>query len=86
MGKLLDALTPPSSYGAKKTGLWDEIQAAIERCVTADQLRDCEAWLNARELEIPAGWWSPIKDRLTLKGEEIASEDIGQILRDRFDF
>lgn len=86
MGELLKRLTPATSHSAKKTDLWADIVAAIGRCVTREMLLDCEAWINSRELEIPAGWWSPIRDRLTLQAEEIASEDIGLILREKFDF
>lgn len=83
---ILKQLSPQSSHAAKQTDLWPEIIDRIEGAVLESQLREVEAWLSTIELQIPGGWWGPIADRLILKREELAREDIGNILRDRFDF
>ena len=43
-------------------------------------------WLDARPLDYPPAYRKPLDELIEAKREEIQSEDIGQILRDRFDF
>lgn len=92
MGILLKTLSQPSAYGVKKaaaTGgadLWGEVTDRIAGAMFARQLDEIEEWLDARPLEYPAGWDTEFRDLIEAKREEIAAEDIGGILRDRYDF
>jgi hypothetical protein len=92
MGVLLKALTPPSSYAAKggkdKAGpdQWAELKDRIDGCILMSQLDAFVDWLDARPLEYPPAYREPLEELIEAKREEIQSEDIGQILRDRFDF
>lgn len=85
-GPLLRALSPPSAYAARKTGIWDEIVDRIAGAMTLPQLVDVDTWLLGQELNIPTPWNDEIIELMDKRREEIASEDIGQIIRDRFDF
>lgn len=86
MGKLMDALSPVSSYAAKKTDIWDQITTRIAGAWTPHDLEEVEAWLLMQGLHIPSAWEEPIIELLEKRAEELRSEDIGLILRDRFDF
>lgn len=86
MGALLKALSPSSSHAAKQTDLWPDIMDRIDGALLPADLDEVERWLAAHELEIPGGWWEPIRDRIELTRKQLASEDINAILRDRFDF
>jgi hypothetical protein len=86
MGKLADALSPASSYAAKKTGIWDQIVARIDLAMTRYDLEEVEAWLLGQSLNIPGAWEEPILELLEKRAEAIDAEDIGLILRNRFEF
>lgn len=91
MGTLLKALSAPSSYAAKggKNGggtLWADLKDRVDGCILMSQLDEFEAWLDARPLEYPAAYREPLDELIELKREELKAEDIGQIMRDRFDF
>jgi hypothetical protein len=86
MGKLADALAPQSSYAAKKTPLWDDVTDRIAGAILVADLDEVEAWLEFNELLIPWAWRPVLAELIEKKRDELAAEDIGQILRDRFDF
>lgn len=86
MGKLLDALSPSSSYAAKKTDLWPELCDRIAGAMWPAVLDDFEVWLELHEMEIPYPWREPLAELVEKRREELADEDIGLIVRDRFDF
>jgi hypothetical protein len=86
MGVLAKSLQITSSYAAKKTGIWDEITDRIANAQTPPMLRDVEGWLLAQTLHIPDAWEEPILEMLEKRAEEIEAEEIGAILRDRYDF
>ena len=86
MGKLLDALTPPSPYRAKQTGIWEEIVDRVQGALTRQMLADVDTWILQHELQIPRSWADDILELMDKRLDEIEAEDIGQILRDRFDF
>ena len=86
MGKLMDALSPPSAYRARQTDIWDQITDRIAGAQTKADLAEVEAWLLLQTLKIPTQWEEHIVEALEKRAEEIRDEDIGLILRDRFDF
>lgn len=88
MGMLADSLKPPSAYRVKKDqpGLWDELVDRVNGAVLAAQLDELETWLEFRPLDLPPAWVRELQDRIDEKREELAKEDIGNILLDRFDF
>lgn len=86
MGILLKALNPPSSYAAKKTDQWSDLKDRIDSCILMSQLDEFVDWLDARPLEYPAAYREPLDELIEAKREEIEAEDIGTILRERFDF
>lgn len=87
MGILADALNKrPSAHSAKKTDLYAEIKDRIDGCILPAQLAEVVEYLDAHEHTFPHGWREAFDDMVELQREEIASEDIGAIVRDRFDF
>jgi hypothetical protein len=72
MGELLKRLSSVSAYRAKQTGIWDLDELVI--------------WLDLHELEIPPPWIEEIYELMDRRREEIRAEDIGQIVRDKYDF
>lgn len=85
-GVLMQALTPPSSYAAKKTDIWDQIIDRIDACLYLSMVDDVETWLFSVELQIPAAWNESIAEMLEKKRDELQDTDIGKIIRDRYDF
>lgn len=92
MGILLKTLSGRSSYEAKggKDGAgpkqWPELVDRIDGAILPAQLDEFEAWLDARPLDYPAAYREPLDELIEAKREELKAEDIGQIVRDRFDF
>ena len=86
MGKLMEALTRPSAYRAKQTDIWDQITARIDGAMTPYDLQEAEAWLLTQSLKIPGPWEEQIVELLEKAAERIAADDIGLILRDRYEF
>jgi hypothetical protein len=88
MGILAKALEAPSAYSVKRDqpGLWADLIDRIDGAIVPAQLDEFEAWLEQRPLDLPGAWNSPLRDRIERRREELAEEDIGYILRDRFDF
>lgn len=86
MGRLLDALKPISSYAAKKTELWPELCDRIAGAIVPGDLDAVAAWIEFHELDVPGSWREPLDELIEKRRDELAAEDIGQILQDRFDF
>jgi hypothetical protein len=86
MGLLSKTLAPQSSYAARKAGLWDELIDELAGCFFPGAVDDFEDRCRARGLEIPGAYETPLADAIEARREELRSEDIGTIVRDRFDF
>lgn len=86
MGILAKTLAPTSSYAAKKTDLWPSLMARLTDCVLPAQVDDFEQWCIDNELQIPGAWQEPLAEKIAARREEIADEEIGLIVRNRFDF
>lgn len=86
MGKLLDALSPPSAYRAKKTDFWETVTDRIAGAILAADLDDLEHWLVLHVLDYPETWNEPIAELIEKRREELAQEDVNQIVRDKYDF
>jgi hypothetical protein len=92
MGMLLKALSPPSSYAAKggkdpgSVDLWGDLKDRIDGAMTPRDLDEFEAWLDARPLDYPAAYREPLDELIEARREELKAEDIGEILKSRFDF
>jgi hypothetical protein len=91
MGILAKALSPQSSYAAKggKDGggtVWADLRDRVDGAMYPAQLDEFVAWLDARPLDYPAAYREPLDELIEAKRKELASEDVGSILRERFDF
>jgi hypothetical protein len=86
MGKLLDALKPISSYAAKKTDLWPDLLDRIAGALVPADLDGLESWLVLHELEIPWAWREPLAELIEKRRDELAADDVNEIVRVRFDF
>lgn len=86
MGKLQDALSPISAYAAKKTTLWEDLCDRIAGALLPRDLDELEVWLVIHELEVPGGWLAPLADLIEVRRDELAEEDIAEIVRVKFDF
>ena len=76
----------PSAYSVKKTDLFAEIKDRIHGAILPAQLVEVEEWLDANDHTLPSGWRDAIDDMIEVQRDAIAAEDIGGIIRDRFDF
>lgn len=82
----------PSAYSVKRQAkegghdLYGDVIDRIDGVILKSQLAEVEEWLDANEHTFPAGWRETFNDRVELKREELEAEDIGGIMRDRFDF
>lgn len=86
MGALTDAFKRPSAYGAKKTTLFADVKDRIDGCILPAQLVAVEEWLDAIDHTLPTGWRESFNDMIELQREQIAAEDIGGIMRSKWDF
>ena len=86
MGILADAFKRPSAHAAKKTDLYAEVKDRIDAVILKSQLAEVEAYLDANDHTFPTGWRDAFDNMLELKREELEAEDVGNILRARFDF
>lgn len=92
MGILARTLTPPSSYAAKggkapgSVDLWADLKDRVDGAMFMRQLDEFEAWLDAYPLEYPAAYREPLDELIAAKRDELRAEDIGEIVRTRFDF
>jgi hypothetical protein len=92
MGLLLKSLSPPSSYAAKggkdpgSVDLWADLKDRVNGALLMADLDAFVDWLDARPLDYPAAYREPLDELIEAKREELRAEDIGLIVRDRFDF
>lgn len=85
MGKLRDALSPVSSYAAKKTSLWDDLTDRIAGALLPADIDEVETWIEFHTLEVPWAFRESLAEIIEKRRDELAAEDIGGIVR-RFDF
>lgn len=86
MGILAKTIAGKSSYAAKQTDQWADLKDRVDGAILPVQLDEFEAWLDARPLDYPAAYREPIDELIELKRIELAAEDIGAAVRERFDF
>lgn len=88
MGMLADTLAAPSAYRVKKERpeLWGDLIDRINGALLDSDLCDLEAWIEFRPLDLPGGWAELLTEAIEKKREELRAEDIGYILKDRYDF
>jgi hypothetical protein len=91
MGALLKALTAQSSYAAKggKAGggtVWEDLCDRVHGALFEAQLDTFVDWLDARPLDYPAAYREPLDELIEVKRAELRSENITQILKDKYDF
>jgi hypothetical protein len=82
----MDALSPTSSYAAKKTDIWDDLTDRIAGAMWPAVLDEVEDWIAWHEMDVPWAWREPLTELIEKRRDELAEEDISQILLDRFDF
>ena len=82
------SLTPPTAYRVKREQpeLWADLMDQIAGALLPAQLDEIAAWLDFRPLDLPDGWADRAFERIEARREELAAEDVMQIVRDRFDF
>jgi hypothetical protein len=85
-GALAQALTRPTAYRARQTDIWDQVTDRLAGCLTARDVDEFLVWVDFHELAIPEQWSDEIDALVERRREELAAEDIGQILLERFDF
>lgn len=71
---------------AKIAGTWEQLMARLALCVLPADVDDFQADMTAEWFSLPPQWRDPLADQIELKREQIAAEDIGEIVRSRFDF
>lgn len=91
MGLLAKTLSPVSSYAAKggkarDRNLWAELKDRIDGAILPADLDAFEAWLDGYPLEYPAAYREPLDELIEVRRAELRAEDIGEIVRERFDF
>lgn len=86
MGLIANALKTQSSYAAKKTGLWDDLMTKLTDCVMPRDVDTFEEHLLAIDLQIPGSWREALAEIIEKRRQEIDEDEVGAILRDRFDF
>lgn len=86
MGALSKALSPQSTYAAKKTGLWEELMDELDGCMFPAMVDEFEARCALRGLAIPGAYEEPLADAIEAKRDELRAEDIGLIVREKYDF
>jgi hypothetical protein len=81
-----DIPKPPSAYAVKKTTLFGDVKDRIDGAMFQDQLDEVETWLDANAHTYPASWREVFNDMIEVQREVIRDEDVGAIMRERFDF
>jgi len=82
------SLLPPSAYSVKrdKPDLWPTLVDEVMGALYPAQLDEIQARLDFRPLDLPGGWYDELQEIIQQKREELGSEDLMQIMRDRCDF
>jgi ubiquinone biosynthesis protein Coq4 len=88
MGMLADSLAHATAYRVKRDNpdLWPDLVDRIAGALLPAQLDEIEDELQRRYLDIPFGWHLEAAELIEQKREDLANEDVSQIMRDRFDF
>jgi hypothetical protein len=86
MGILAKALAPPTAHALKKTEFFAEVKDRIDGALLHQDLDQVVFWLDANDHLYPSSWREPFENMIELQREEIDAEDVGAILRERFDF
>lgn len=86
MGALANALKTQSSYAAKKTNLWDDLMGRLTDCVMPRDVDAFEEHLLSIDLQIPGSWREALAEIVEKRRQEIDEDEVGAILRDKFDF
>lgn len=86
MGALVKALSPSSAYAARKTDLWPDLMDRLAGCLIPGHIDSFLEHVTSLGLAIPEQWHELINEAVEKRLEEIESEDIGNIMRVRFDF
>lgn len=86
MGMLTKALSATSPHAARNAGLWPELMDRLESCLYPTAIDEFERHVVSLGLSVPDSWHSHLDEAVEKKRQEIAGEDITQIMRDRFDF
>lgn len=86
MGILAKALSGPTAHALKKTDFYAEVKDRIDGALLYADLAAIEDWLEANDHLYPGAWRESFENMLILKREEIEAEDVGSILRAKWDF
>lgn len=86
MGALANALKTQSSYAAKKTNLWDDLMSRLTDCVMPRDVDAFEEYLLSIDLQIPGSWREALAEIIEKRRQEIDEDEVGAILRAKFDF
>lgn len=81
-------LENPTAYSVKKNTpqVWENLVDRVNGAIIPRDLDDLEAWLDFRPLDLPFGWYDQVRELIEKRREELAEEDIGSILRNKYDF
>lgn len=71
---------------AKKAGAWEQLMARLSLCVLPADIDAFQQEAAAEWFSLPSPWRTALADQIELKREEIAADDIGRVMRERFDF
>lgn len=85
-GALMQALSTPSSFAAKRNGTWGDLMDRLTDCALPSQVDAVEEWIEQHPLEIPEAWREPLAEVIAKRRKEIEEDDIASIMRERFDF
>ena len=86
MGILAKSLAAPSAYAVKKTSLFADVKDRIDGAIIPQDLDDVERWLDANDHAYPESWREHFDEMIEKRREDLKAEDIGLIMRDRYDF
>lgn len=83
---LLKALSAPSAYAVKKTSLFADVKDRIDGAIIPQDLDDVERWLDANDHTFPGSWREHFDEMIEIARERLAADEVGGILRDKWDF
>lgn len=86
MGAFTKAFAPPSAYATKKTTLFDDVKDRIDGAIVPQDLDEVERWLDANSHKYPESWREHFDEMIEKQREEIAGEDVSEIMRAKYDF
>lgn len=86
MGLLRDSLTTKSAYGAKRTGLWEQLEDEVAGAMWPGALDAIWERYEARPQDLPGAWHEPLAELIEKRREELKAENITEIMRDRHNF